>query len=213
MTIPKIYVDVQDSEAVRKVMDSLEPQSISVCNWPEVLSYVPDVKFRMFHTGENLVIRYDVCEKTTQALAGEDDGKVWEDSCVELFMSTDNGEHYYNFEANCIGKMHIGYRKAGEKAVHANAAQFAMVKRYPSIGTAPFTEISGGNSWCLTLVIPASALFGDNLDSWSGLEATINLYKCGDRLSDSHYVSWAPINIPEPSFHQPAFFRKVLFEK
>ena len=213
MIVPKINVDVKDAAAVQQTLDGLEPQRIAVCNWPEVRSYVPEVTFQIFHTGKFMVIRYDVREKCTAAAAGEDDGKVWEDSCVEFFMSTDNCEHYYNFEANCIGKMHIAHRKVGEKAVHANAKQFALVQRIPTIGTEPFAEKVGDNHWQLTIIVPAKALFGDKLRTWSGLKARMNFYKCGDKLSEPHYVSWAPIDTPRPSFHKPEFFQEVIFDE
>jgi len=213
MTVPKLNVDLNDQQAVQKALDGLEAQKIEICNWPEVKPYRPEVQFRIFHTGENMVIRYEVIEKSTAAAASEDDGKVWEDSCVEFFISPGCNMSYYNFEANCIGKMHIAHRNKGEKSVHATPEQFALVKRFPSIGTKPFPEIKGENQWSLTLIVPAKALFEDNIESWDGLEPTMNFYKCGDKLSDSHYLSWAPINIEKPSFHRPDFFRKIKFEK
>ena len=29
-----------------------------------------------------------------------------------------------------------------------------------------------------------------------------NFYKCGDKTAHPHYVSWAPINTPQPDFHR-----------
>lgn len=212
MLVPKINVDIQDSAAVSRALDGLQDNAIACCNWPEVRSYVPEVSFRIFHTGKYMVIRYDVREKSTRAVADADDGKVWEDSCVEFFLSPDGGNSYYNFETSCIGKMHIGHRVSGEAAVHANAQQFALVKRYPTIGKEPFEEITGDNHWQMTLVVPIEALFADKFTSWSGQKFTMNFYKCGDKLSTSHYVSWAPIGTPRPNFHRPDYFAPVEFE-
>lgn len=212
MLVPKINVDINDSEAVNKVFDKLSENKIECCNWPEIRSYVPAVSFKIFHNGKYMLIRYDVSECCTRAVASHDDGKVWEDSCVEAFLSTDGGKSYYNFEASCIGKMHIAHRVLGESGVHADAEHFAMVKRFPSLGNQPFEEIKGDMVWHLIIAIPVEALFCDNMTSWDGAELTMNFYKCGDKLSTPHYISWAPINTPKPNFHKPEFFAPVRFE-
>ena len=38
-----------------------------------------------------------------------------------------------------------------------------------------------------------------------------NFYKCGDRTSHPHWGSWAPVDTPEPSFHQPDFYQPLVF--
>ena len=76
---------------------------------------------------------------------------------------------------------------------------------------ANFEETRLGHPWELTVGIPASALFRHNIDTWQGLKARINLYKCGDRLSCRHYLSWRPIDSPKPDFHTPRCFVAVQF--
>lgn len=87
----------------------------------------------------------------------------------------------------------------------------ASILRYPSLGGANFEETRLGHPWELTVGIPASALFRHNIDTWQGLKARINLYKCGDRLSCRHYLSWRPIDSPKPDFHTPRCFIAVQF--
>ena len=58
----------------------------------------------MFHTGDWLMLRFDVAERYTAALVTEDNGEVWTDSCAEFFIAPDTGM-YYNFETTCIGRM------------------------------------------------------------------------------------------------------------
>ena len=39
-----------------------------------------------------------------------------------------------------------------------------------------------------------------------------NFYKCADLTSTPHFLSWAPIDTPEPDFHRPEFFAPITLE-
>ena len=71
-----------DWEVVDRAFASVEAQPIACCNWAETYPYAPDVQFRMFHTGDYLMLRFDVAERYTAARVAEDNGRVWTDSCV-----------------------------------------------------------------------------------------------------------------------------------
>ena len=118
---------------------------------------------------------------------------------------------YYNFELTCIGKALLGFRKERPHAVLATPQIMQTIKRLPSLGETPFAEKSLGKPWELVVAIPASALFKHQINSWEGLKATINLYKCGDNLSTPHYLSWRPIDTETPNFHVPHCFQEVTF--
>ena len=36
-----------------------------------------------------------------------------------------------------------------------------------------------------------------------------NFYKCADETMNPHFVSWSPIDLPEPNFHCPEFFGEI----
>ena len=203
-----------DWEVVDRAFASVEAQPIACCNWAETYPYAPDVQFRMFHTGDRLMLRFDVAESYTAALVTEDNGEVWTDSCVEFFIAPDEGL-YYNFETTCIGRMLLSGRKSRTEDVQpAPAEVLASVKRFTTYPFGePFAERKGDNRWSLTLAIPPQALFRHALTDWSGLEARMNLYKCGDRLSHPHFLSWKPVRTENPDFHRPEFFEAVTFEK
>lgn len=59
-------------------------QPISTVNWA-AYPYCPDVKFRIAHTDNAILIHYKVKEASVRAVAGKDNGPVWEDACVEFF--------------------------------------------------------------------------------------------------------------------------------
>lgn len=213
MDIRKKKIDIADAEAVERAFDELEPQAVACCNWPEAFPYAPQVAFRMFHTGCHLMLRFDVAERYTAALVTEDNGEVWTDSCVEFFIALDDNG-YYNFETTAIGRMLLGYRRSRNEGVeHAAADVLASVKRTTTLPAEPFAEREGDNRWSVTLAIPARALFRHALSEWSGAEARMNLYKCGDGLSHPHFLSWRPIVSEKPDFHRPEFFERVKFNR
>ena len=207
-----VNVDAADMQAVNAAFEKVEAKSVSCCNWSADYPYAPDVKVRMFHNGGCLFLKYDVCERYTAAWASEDMGNVWEDSCCEFFISPD-GNGYYNFETSCIGKLLLTHRLGRSEAVcPAPKPVLDSVIRIPSLGTECFDERTGDNVWSLVVGIPCSALFKHRIQSWSGLDVRMNVYKCGDRLTEPHFLSWKPIGLPSPDFHCPAFFAEVSFE-
>ncbi len=200
-----------DWEVVDRAFASAEAQPIACCNWAETYPYAPDVQFRMFHTGDYLMLRFDVAERYTAARVAEDNGRVWTDSCVEFFIAPDT-ESYYNFETSCIGRLLLGYHRQGEKTVSAPAEALGSVIRHTSLPGTPFEEREGDNRWSVVLAIPPQALFRHALTDWSGAEARANLFKCGDDLSHPHFLSWRPIRTEKPNFHRPEFFDHIKFK-
>ena len=42
--------------AVEAAFAGIEPQALACCNWPDQFPYAPEVSFRMFHTGDYLML-------------------------------------------------------------------------------------------------------------------------------------------------------------
>lgn len=187
--------------------EHIEFEKIDIVDWPEKYPYKPTVEFALAHTGTHILIDYRVVEKTSRAAAGEDLGKVWEDSCVEFFSSPD-GKVYYNLECNCIGKVLLAKGESRHDRKPAPLDVLAKIDRWASLGDKPFAEKKAG-PWVVCLIVPAEAL---NLKSFDGLQLKANFYKCGDLLETPHFLSYAPIDTPEPDFHRPEFFVPIAFE-
>ncbi len=213
MKVRKIEdIDIRDIKALESVFADIPAESVACCNWPDGYPYMPEVAFKMFHTGKALMLRYEVNENYTAALVTEDGGEVWTDSCVELFFSPDS-ESYYNLEATCIGKILLSNRKSRtEGIIPASSEILGQIMRTPSLGTEPFAERTGENHWNLILAIPPQALFRHDVQDWSGITMKMNIYKCGDNLSKPHFLSWKPIKTQSPDFHRPEYFTTVDFE-
>lgn len=183
-------------------------ERIACLNWPEAFPGRPEVSFDIFHTGDALHLLYRVREDAVRAVCVADRERVWEDSCVEFFFAPREDGLYYNLECTCTGKLYLcrGEGRHGRESLPE--AAYSAVLRRPSLGTAPFGLREEPTAWELALDIPAST-FG--LDTFSGLQARGNFYKCGDLLPVPHYLSWAPIDTPKPDFHRPEYFDKLIF--
>ena len=207
--IPGINPD--DMQAVDQAFDGIEAQPIGCCNWPEQYPYTPKVSFRIFHTGDLLWLRFDVEERYTAARVTEDNGQVWTDSCVEFFLELDD-RGYYNFETTCPGPVPPGSRRPLPAPAPAAPGVLPWGRPTPPLPAEPFAEREGDTRWSVTLATPPQALFRHDLKTWNGLEARMNLYKCGDNLSHPHSLSWRPIATEKPDFHRPEFFERVKFQ-
>jgi len=188
-------------------------QEIAILNWPEEFSYVPQVKFKLWHDDESLHIIYDVKEKTTKAEQTVLGQPVFKDSCVECFIQPEpeSDPHYYNFEWNAAGKLAMACRTSRHDPESAPEEVLKSVDVKPSLGTEPFAEKTV-DGWTLEVKIPVSAFFHSNVKSLSGKKMKMNLYKCGDGLKDVHYITWAPVKAEHPDYHRPECFQEVEFE-
>lgn len=213
IAVKKIACDIQSAEQVSQMMDgaSVRFNPIDVVNWADY-PYCPEVKFRIAHTGGSILINYIVSEASVRAVAPADLGRVWEDSCCEFFVRTEEEEEYYNFECNCAGKLLVNYGVKGDRH-HAPESVLDNIKRWSSLGNEPFEERIGECSWELSLIIPSSSLFRHDIKDLSGITLRGNFYKCGDLLKTPHFLSWSPIDLPKPCFHCPSFFGRLIFEK
>lgn len=204
MLIPRL----SDSKA-----PSVATMDVACCNWPGQFPYSPQVKASVCHLGDRLLLKFDVREKYTAALVDTDNGIVWDDSCVEFFIAFEGDEGYYNLEANCTGHVLLAHRLGQNEGVElAPEEMLAQIVRTPSLGREPFAERVGDNRWTLELEVPVSCFFLHHIRNLSGCRARCNVYKCGDRLSEPHYLSWRPVLTETPQFHRPEFFAPIEFE-
>lgn len=141
-------------------------QQIDCVNWKDY-PYTPDVRFRIAHTGDAILIHYRVTEKSVRAVAPADNGRVWEDACAEFFVQPTDEKKYYNFECNCAGTLLIEYGIPGNRE-HAPLETVGQVERWASLGRTPFEERLGECTWQLALRIPVSAFFHDKIASLDG---------------------------------------------
>lgn len=181
-------------------------------NWPAGFPGKPEVAFAIARSGEDILILFRVKEEATLGRVEQDNGPVWTDSCVEFFISL-GPEGYYNFEFNCLGTLLLAFGpERGEGRIKAPAEVLSQVERHPSLGRAAFGLREGAGEWTMQARIPMSAFFRHDLKTLDGMTASANFYKCGDDLPQPHFLSWQPIDTPNPDFHRPEFFGPLTFE-
>lgn len=214
LSVPKISCPpTLQANEVPALLDAchIDYDSINVVNWKD-FPYCPKVGFRIAHTGNTILIHYRIEENSVRAQTQQDNGNVYEDSCVEFFIAPNSDSIYYNFECNCVGMLLVEEGKNGMERRKANTEIVSSVKRWSSLGRKPFPEQIGMHKWEIALIIPSSAFFKHTVHSLDGQTMKGNFYKCGDKLRVPHYLSWSPIQVPCPAFHHPDFFGIIKFK-
>ena len=79
------------------------------------------------------------------------------------------------------------------------------------MGSVPFKEKSGDNIWTITMAIPFGVFYLHKPGNIGNKSLKANFYKCGDKLSIRHYLSWNKIETGKPDFHQPGYFGLLNF--
>lgn len=187
-----------------------EGHSVETVNW-ERFPYKPEVKFNIAWGDHEIYIKYYVRETNVKAEKTLTNEMVCEDSCVEFFVSPSDDGIYYNLECNPIGTVLMGSGHGRSDAVRADARVISGIRRLTIMGTEPFAEISGDIRWSLTLAIPLETFFHHKIGDLRGKSFMANFYKCGDKLSNPHYVTWNPIRTEKPDYHRPEYFGSLKF--
>ncbi|HOO98067.1 MAG TPA: carbohydrate-binding family 9-like protein [Bacteroidales bacterium] len=199
-----------DLDSISEKLDTLTRNSVGCINWPG-FGYRPDVEFAIAHTAREIVLKYYVSEDYFKAEKTTDNDEVYEDSCVEFFVSPADDGIYYNFEFNGIGTCLMGSGKSRETNMRADASVISGIRRRSSAGTKAVKEIKGRFSWDIVIAIPLSSFTHHKAESSRGLTFKANFYKCGDSLTVPHYLSWNPIHTANPDFHRPEYFGTIKF--
>lgn len=212
LIVPRIAMLPQEATEVPHMLNTMcvPFESVNEVNWPNEYPYRPEVSFRMAWCPEGIVLHYRVSEQSVRAVYGEDDGKVWTDSCVECFIRNADKDTYYNIECNCVGTLLIGLRGNDCGRCHMSLEEMARVKRWASLGRKPFGERVEPTNWELALVIPSSVFAKYPIQLEQGVRLRANIYKCGDELPVPHFVSWNPIHVEKPNFHRPDYFGELV---
>lgn len=141
------------------------------------------------------------------------------DSCVEAFLQPLPDAGYFNFEINISGVIHVSYVTDPTRTSDGLTAM-----EYLTDGQLDQILISTDGhgvidpeqtdplDWQVTLGIPISVLseyVGEmaltSQTTWRG-----NFYKCADKSSHPHWLSWLPVG-EKLNFHAPQSFGLLTF--
>lgn len=185
--------------------------AMGCANWGCEYPYAPHAEFRIARHQTDILLDYRVGERHVRAMALHDGGRVWEDSCCEFFCAPTDDGPYYNIECNCAGVLLVGAGRGRHLREAAPAEVLRGISRWASLGAEPFDTRQAPALWRLSLVIPIGTFFRHSIDRLLGRDFRANFYKCGDRLPEPHFMSWQPVNSPQPDFHRPESFGTLHF--
>ena len=182
--------------------------NIANVNWPASFPYCPETTVEISNNQSWLFLHFHVRGEQLRAVTVEDQGAVWEDSCVEFFCQVPGDDHYMNFETNCIGAM-VASRRLGraEDVQRYTPDEMATIRRRCTYPREAFEE----KEWDMELEIPLKLIFRDQAPVFPQ-PLRCNFYKCADKTKNTHFVSWQPIHTPTPDFHRPEFFGEIILQ-
>jgi hypothetical protein len=183
---------------------------IGTINWKE-FPYKPYIRFKIAYSDREIFLKYYVKEKYFKAEQTETNQRVYEDSCVEFFTSPVGDLTYYNFEFNAIGTCLLGTGTGRGDRTLAPADVISTIRRLTSIGSKPVSERDTETYWTITIAIPVKVFFHHDINDLEGKTFGANFYKCGDKLSVPHYLTWNRVATKSPDFHQSQYFGQLRF--
>jgi hypothetical protein len=179
--------------------------------------HFPKTEARLLYDEDHLYVIFRVEDRYIRAVSQKFCDAVYCDSCAEFFFTpgSDIGAGYFNIEMNCGGVMLMHHqRRRDENCKCISLEDAGKIQIFHSLPKIIDPEITEPTTWTLEYCLPIEILqsYAVVERPYSGLIWRANFYKCGDETSHPHWLTWAPIDLPKPDFHQPSFFGTLEFE-
>ncbi|MCI1640900.1 MAG: carbohydrate-binding family 9-like protein [Bacteroidales bacterium] len=183
---------------------------INEAGWQKKFPYTPVCSFAIARSRTHIAILFHNRGLDLRASVSQDNGKSWEDSCCEFFVSDPYDGTYYNFELTCIG-----FLRAGKGADRNNRKLIGQNKldeviRYTSLPHKNMDIEGNIYSWTAGMAIPLSLIGVDPENPPIRLSG--NFYKCADKTEHQHFLSWNKIKSDKPDFHRPEYFGEMILK-
>jgi len=193
-------------------------KALKIKNWMgEKPDHIPTVQAKIAYDQDAIYVIFHVEDRYVRAVADGYQGKVYEDSCVEFFFTPGNDikKGYFNLETNCGGTALFHFQKIPRKDSDSIPLElFNKIEMASALPSKIEPEISDPVTWTLEYRIPFEILhdYYDISTPESGVKWLANLYKCGDKTSHPHWLTWSVIDKPKPDFHVPEYFGILEFQ-
>lgn len=220
LIVPRIKdLERLDTDAVFNRLETYGVRhNIGELNWKDLYPYHPLTTFTIAHSGDSLFINFFVRCNYLRAVNYANNSPVYEDSCIMFYIGEDGSDTYYSFEFNCIGTIKALRHFSGQMldvessteerfSEDLSDEEINRISVLPSCGRRPFREIEGLFTWDLLVAVPLD-LFGVSYVEGKKLKG--NFCKCASGTSQPHFLSWAPINTPQPDFDCPEAFGDII---
>jgi hypothetical protein len=179
--------------------------------------HFPTAEVKIIYDTKSISVMFQVEDRYVRATAAAHQDDVYNDSCVEFFFTpnTDVSKGYFNLEMNCGGTMlfHFQRQPRRERLVIPESDCRAIQVRH-SLPRIVNPEIDEPVTWSVAYKIPINLLarYCPVISPTPQAAWRVNFYKCADATTQPHWLTWAPIDLPVPDFHQPQSFGILQFE-
>jgi hypothetical protein len=177
----------------------------------------PHTQAKVAYDDRALYVIFRVEDRYVRAVAQKHQDQVCLDSCAEFFFTpgADASVGYFNMEVNCSGTLLLYHQTSpaciGQTVVsEADCNRIEMHAGLPKIID---PEIKDPVTWTVAYAIPLDVLktYAPVAEPAPGVIWRANFYKCADRTSHPHWLTWAPVDLMQPNFHRPDFFGTLAF--
>ena len=183
--------------------DKAPKAMIDIYKWGD--EYAPAAYAQMvFREGDGFYVRMHCDEPGPKVTFTEFSDDVYLDSCLEFFadyVPNDDDERYVNIEMNAAGAFFASWSSG-----IGQYSETDMLK--DAIKVEPLKESDGWNVTVHVTLETLAKLYPGA--SWTeGSVIKCNFYKCGSGCVIPHYGVWSEIDLKNPNFHTPEFFKEV----
>ena len=179
--------------------------------------HFPETEFKIAYDDAAVSVMFRVEDRYVRALAAGHQESVCADSCVEFFFTPgpDVTKGYFNLEMNCGGTLLFHFNAAPRRGtVEIPVADCEKIVKTHSLPAIVDPEITESVTWTVGYSIPLALLSRYGPVTTPGPQALwrANFYKCADKTSHPHWLTWAPVDDPKPNFHLPRCFGVLEFQ-
>jgi len=180
-------------------------------------AHFPRAEVKLAHDEAAVYVIFRVEDRYVCARKQSYQERVCEDSCVEFFFTPgeDISQGYFNLEVSCGGIAFFHHQKErGVEDLEVARADFRAVELAHTLSAPIHPEIAEPLAWVVEYRLPFDLLasYAPLTAPAPGVTWRANFYKCADACSHPHWLTWAPVDWPEPDFHRPEFFGELVFE-
>lgn len=208
---------VIDADWDKPQWQKVEPLDVALF-MGEKPEHLPKTQVKVLYDDDSIYVIFRVQDRYVRALATKPNGNVWEDSCVEFFLTpaVDVSQGYFNLETNAIGAILSRYQINRDENVRfleqQDYTRIEIAHSLPAEIIDP--EIKDPTTWTLEYRFPV-----DILENYHpvvnrpapGVKWRANFFKCADMTSHPHWLTWSFIDKPSPDFHRPEYFGTLEF--
>lgn len=213
LLIPKQHIAQYETifDKIKLLSEAGLHLAIDKVNWPNEFPKSLPVTVHVAHDDEKIYLYYQIEGEELRVINTHDFMSVWEDSCVEFFVQRKGEKLYRNFEINAHGVLLASKRESKDSAEQLSIELMSSIERFTTINHVYRGRVQVSD-WTLYAEIPKEAIGFSANEELSQQTIGANFYKCGDETKEPHFISWNPIDTPQPNFHVPQFFGELIFE-